>query len=655
MPSATSTSAAFAYSVFNGFFAQSFGIDGRGLYFEASAVIITLVLVGRYLEAKAKGKTSEAIRKLMDLQPKMATVERNGATETIPVADVVPGDIVLVRPGDRLPVDGRVIDGNTAVDESMITGESMPVEKSSGDDVIGGTINTFGTIRYRAEKIGAESMLARIVAYVEEAQGSKAPIQRLADRVAAVFVPVVLGIAATTLLAWWLIGGSAAQGTIAAVAVLVIACPCALGLATPTAVMVGTGVGAERGILIRSGSVLEQLGRINTVALDKTGTITRGAPEIREIVPGSGVSEAHLLGVARSLEEPSEHPLARAIVTGADARGVNATPVEAFQAIPGKGVEGTIGGTPYIIGTPRYLGSRGIETGDLADRAVALQERGNTVVGVARTDTAAVLGVIAIADAVKETSRDGIAALRRTGINVIMVTGDNQRTARAIADDVGVERVEAEVLPDQKAEIVRKLRTEGGIVAMVGDGVNDAPALATADTGIAMGEGSDIAIEAADVTVMRGDLREVAAAIELSRRTMKKIRQNLFWAFGYNVLGIPVAALGLLNPMIAGAAMAFSSVSVVTNSLSIRRFKGDRALRVAEKEDAMIHTVNVAHMNCGHCKAKVETAARSVPSVTAAKVDLDAGTLSFETTDDAAFDAVVQAVRKAGYEPAARA
>lgn len=645
---AMGTSAAFAFSIFNGFFAARLGMESSGLYFEASSVIITLVLLGRYMEAGAKSRTSDAIRKLMGLQPKTATVERNGSTETLPIADVVPGDIVLVRPGDRLPVDGSVLEGSTAIDESMVTGESIPVEKGPGDEVIGGTMNSYGTIRYRAEKVGADSMLARIVAYVEEAQGSKAPIQQVADRVAAVFVPVVLVVAMLTFLLWWLLVGSVAGGTIAAVAVLVIACPCALGLATPTAVMVGTGVGAERGILIRNGAVLEQLGRVTTVALDKTGTITRGVPEVRAVIAAEGVREDEVLRIARSLEEPSEHPLGGAIVRSAEDRAIDAALAADFRAIPGKGVSATINDVPYIIGTVEFLRTRGIDPGSLSDDIADLQENGNTVVVLARTDTSLVVGLIAIADATKETSREGVALLHDLGIQVVMITGDNQRTARAIADSIGIDQIEAEVLPDQKAEIVASLRRAGGNVAMVGDGVNDAPALATADTGIAMGEGSDIAIEAADVTVMRGDLREVAAAIELSRLTMKKIRRNLFWAFGYNVVLIPVAAVGLLNPMIAGAAMAFSSVSVVTNSLRIKKFPG-----FSRKEVEMNYSIKVAGMNCEHCKATVENAARSIPSVQHAEVDLKAGLLSFEAADDAALDAVTTAVREAGYEPAA--
>lgn len=657
---AMGTSAAFAFSVFNGFIAERLGYESSGLYFEASAVIITLVLLGRYMEAKAKSRTSEAIRKLMGLQPKTATVERDGSTETIPIADVVPGDIVLVRPGDRLPVDGRVVSGSTAIDESMVTGESMPVEKAPGGEVIGGTMNSYGTIRYEAEKVGSESMLARIVAYVEEAQGSKAPIQQVADRVAAVFVPAVLGIAALTFVLWWALAGSVAGGTIAAVAVLVIACPCALGLATPTAVMVGTGVGAERGILIRNGGVLEQLGRVTTVALDKTGTITRGVPEVWSIRAGSGAvgggaGEDDILRIARSLEEPSEHPLGRAIVRAAEGRGIDAaeTPATDFRAIPGKGVTATIDGVPYMIGTPAFVeSSEPTGLGGFAPEIERLQGTGHTVVVLARRDTQTVLGLIAIADATKDTSREGVALLRDMGIDVVMITGDNRRTARAIAEGVGIDHVEAEVLPDRKADIVRDLQASGGTVAMVGDGVNDAPALATADSGIAMGEGSDIAIETADVTIMRGDLREVAAAIQLSRLTMKKIRQNLFWAFGYNVVLIPVAALGLLNPMFAGAAMAFSSVSVVTNSLRIKKFTG-----FPRKEIAMNHTIQVDGMMCEHCKASVEKAAQSVPSVRFARVDLEAGTLSFDTDDTNASDssaavaAVAAAVREAGYEP----
>lgn len=589
---ALGTSAAYFYSLFNGFIAPAVGVSTSGLYFEASAIIITLVLLGRYLEARAKGRTSEAVKRLMGLQPKTATILRNGESVVVPISDVVPGDFVLVRPGERFPVDGSITDGSSAVDESMLTGESMPVEKSAGDQIFGGSINGHGVLTFRAEAVGSDSVLARIISVVEEAQGSKAPIQKLADRVAAIFVPVVLGIAVTTFLVWWLLLGSVANGVVAAVAVLVIACPCALGLATPTAIIVATGVGAQRGILVKNGEILQSMGKISAVVLDKTGTITRGKPELQEVVSLTGAGDDTVLALAAALESASEHPLARAIVFAATERELTVPELRGFSAIPGNGVIGAVDGVHYRAGTERFLNSEGIDTTTLKERKTSLEERGHTVVVLA--DDRHPLALFSIADAVKNESAEGIRTLLDLGLKTYMITGDNSRTARTIASEVGIDSILAEVLPEDKAREVSKLQKEGHVVAMVGDGINDTPALATADIGIAMGEGSDIAMESSDITLMRGDLREIAAAVHLSRRAMAKIRQNLFWAFFYNAVGIPFAALGFLNPIIAGAAMAFSSVSVVSNSLSLKRFSMNSAGQTPEVPAKQEDTISVA-------------------------------------------------------------
>ena len=661
---ALGTTAAYLFSVFNGFFARNMGIESSGLYFEASAVIITLVVLGKYLEVRARGKTSEAIRKLMGLQPKTALVERNGDEIAVPISDVVPGDRVLVRPGERVPVDGVIVSGNSALDESMITGESMPVEKSPGDKVVSGTVNSYGSLRFEAEHSSRDSVLARIIAVVEEAQGSKAPVQKLADKVAAVFVPVVLVIAGLTFLVWWLVFGSIPQAFISAVAVLVIACPCALGLATPTAIMVGTGAGATRGILIKNGEVLQLAGKLDAVVLDKTGTITRGRPELQEtLVLDASLSDRELLKLAASLEKPSEHPLARAVTEAAEAAGLALEAVDEFSAVPGNGVTAVLNGVRYRIGTARFLTARGVVVPPAVEaEKTAMESLGSTVLLLA--DEKKLLGLFAVADAIKEHSVEGVRLLKELGLEVYMITGDNDRTARAIAAKVGIENVLSEVLPEGKADEVRKLQAGGLRVAMVGDGVNDAPALATADTGIAMGEGTDIAMESADITLMRGDLREIAAAIALSKKTMGKIRQNLFWAFFYNTVGIPFAALGFLNPIIAGAAMAFSSVSVVSNSLSLKNFTMNFSEAVpsapenknpasAEKsEDSMAAVIKVEGMSCNHCKMSVEKAAMSVGSVESAEVNLEQGELTVNfSAGKEEIAAVREAVEKAGYAP----
>jgi len=581
---ALGTSAAYFYSLYNGFFRpllqgplqQGPLLQGQNpaLYFEASAIIITLVLLGKLLEAAAKGRTSEAIKRLIGLQPKTARVLRDGRERDIPIAELSIGEIVLVRPGERIPVDGEILDGSSTVDESMITGESIPVEKGAGDGVTGATINTFGAFTFRATRVGSDTVLARIIRVVEEAQGSKAPIQRLADKVAGIFVPAVLGIAALTFVLWLLAGGDLTMGLISAVAVLVIACPCAMGLATPTAIMVGTGKGAENGILIRSGESLELAYKLNAVVLDKTGTITSGKPELIEVVSVNGWSRSDLLRLAGTAETGSEHPLGVAIAAAARRELGQLEQVREFQAAPGRGIRAVVEGHAVRVGTRAYLDEAGIAVeraaGQAAQRVTTLEREGKTVMLLAVDQR--LEGLLAVADKVKEGSRSAIEALKRMGLEVYMITGDNRRTAAAIGREVGVDRIMAEVLPESKAQAVEQIRGQGKIVAMVGDGINDAPALATADIGMAMGTGTDIAMESADITLMNGDLMNVAAAIRLSQMTMRKIKQNLFWAFFYNTIGIPIAALGLLNPIIAGAAMAFSSVSVVGNSLSLKRF-----------------------------------------------------------------------------------
>jgi len=563
------TSAAYFYSVGTTFFFRG------EVYYETSAIIITLILLGRLLESAAKGRTSEAIKKLMGLAARTARVIRDGQEVDIPVEDVQVGDVVLVRPGEKLPVDGVILEGISSVDESMLTGESIPVDKQAGDEVIGGTINKHGMLKFTATRVGSDTALAQIIKIVEEAQGSKAPIQRLADVISAYFVPVVVGIASVTFLIWYFIvdPGNLARALICFTAVLVIACPCALGLATPTSIMVGTGRGAEYGILIKGGEYLEKAHAINTVVLDKTGTITRGEPSLTDIVAVSGVIDRNeLLQLVASAERSSEHPLAEAIVQGAQERGLALLDTTSFEALPGYGITAVVNGRALLIGTRRLMSERNVAAGDLEQAMDELEMSGKTAMLVAVDSQAA--GVVAVADTVKEGSAEAIRVLQAMGVQTVMITGDNRRTAEAIARQVGIapDQVLAEVLPQDKAQQVSKLIEQGRVVGMVGDGINDAPALATADVGFAIGTGTDVAMEAADITLMRGDLRGVAASISLSRGTMRNIKQNLFWALVYNSLGIPIAAAGFLSPVLAGAAMAFSSVSVVSNALRLKRF-----------------------------------------------------------------------------------
>jgi P-type Cu+ transporter len=545
-----------------------FGLDGH-LYFEAAASIITLVFLGKLLESRARARASSAIEELIRLQPQTARVERDGVITEIPVSEIRVGEVFVVRPGEAIPVDGKVIDGGSSVDEAMLTGESLPVAKTAGSTVYAATLNAQGLLRCTATGVGADTALAGIVRLVEEAQGSKAPIQRLADAVSGVFVPVVVALAVFTFAGWWWYSGTWTEALVPAVAVLVIACPCALGLATPTAIMVGSGTGARAGVLIRNAEALERAGHIDTLIVDKTGTLTRGLPAVTDIIPAAGADDEGLLRIAMALETGSEHPLARAVLEHARSRHITAVPALDFEAVSGKGLRARIDGRPALLGSPKFLAANGFMLDE--DRVASLQDQGKTVIGVAHDGR--LLGLIAIADPLRPTSGAAVAALQALGIEVIMLTGDNRRTAAHIAREAGITNFEAELLPQDKAQRVNALTQQGRQVGMIGDGVNDAPALAAARVSFAIGAGSDVAIHAADVTLMRSDLLSAVDAVSLSRATFRKIKQNLFFAFIYNVLGIPLAAAGLLNPVIAGAAMAMSSVSVVSNSLLLKKWK----------------------------------------------------------------------------------
>jgi Cu+-exporting ATPase len=592
---AVGTSVAYIYSIAAILFPDFIAAGGRGthVYFDTAVLIIALILLGRFLEARAKGQTSEAIQQLMGLQAKTARIVQDGKEVDIPVEDVQVGDIVIVRPGEKVPVDGRITEGYSSIDESMITGESIPIEKSNGDGVIGATINRTGSFHFEATKVGKETALAQIIKLVEEAQGSKAPIQRLADIIAGYFVPTVIGIAAITFIIWLFLGPAPALtfALLNAVAVLIIACPCALGLATPTAIMVGTGKGAENGVLIRSAEALETAHKIKTIILDKTGTLTQGKPAVTDLVVASGFNEEKLLYIAASAEQGSEHPLGEAIVTAAREKNLNLSKASEFGAIPGHGIESRIDGEKVLLGNLKLIQERGLYLNGLESKALQLSEEGKTPMFIGINDKVA--GIIAVADILKPSSKEIVSQLHRLGLKVVMLTGDNKRTAEAIARQVGIDRVLAEVLPEHKSREVKRLQDEGDMVAMVGDGINDAPALAQANIGIAIGTGTDVAMEAADITLMSGDLRGLVTSISLSKRTMRTVKQNLFWAFAYNT--VPVAAgvlyfifgqtgtpeglrfffgdYGFLNPVLAALAMAASSITVVSNSLRLRSFR----------------------------------------------------------------------------------
>ncbi|MGH1285382.1 heavy metal translocating P-type ATPase [Bacillus toyonensis] len=570
---ALGTSAAYFYSVYLSI--QSIGSSEHmtDLYFETSAVLITLIILGKLFEAKAKGRSSEAIKKLMGLQAKIATVVRDGTEMKILIEEVVAGDIVYVKPGEKIPVDGEIVEGKSAIDESMLTGESIPVDKTIGDVVIGSTINKNGFLKVKATKVGRDTALAQIIKVVEEAQGSKAPIQRVADQISGIFVPVVVVIAIITFAVWMIFvtpgdfGGALEK----MIAVLVIACPCALGLATPTSIMAGSGRSAEYGILFKGGEHLEATHRLDTVILDKTGTVTNGKPVLTDVIVADGFHEEEILRLVGAAEKNSEHPLAEAIVEGIKEKRIDIPSSETFEAIPGFGIESIVEGKQLLIGTRRLMKKFNIDIEEVSKSMEELEREGKTAMLIAIDKEYA--GIVAVADTVKDTSKAAIARLKKMGLDVVMITGDNTQTAQAIAGQVGIDHVIAEVLPEGKAEEVKKLQAQGKKVAMVGDGINDAPALATADIGMAIGTGTDVAMEAADITLIRGDLNSIADAIFMSKMTIRNIKQNLFWALAYNGLGIPIAALGFLAPWVAGAAMAFSSVSVVLNALRLQRVK----------------------------------------------------------------------------------
>ncbi|MGI6731646.1 MAG: heavy metal translocating P-type ATPase [Anaerovoracaceae bacterium] len=576
---AMGTSAAIVYSLYAMYQIFQGNHDAvEGLYFETAGVIITLILLGRSLEALSKGRTSEAIKKLMGLAPKTAVVIRDGKEYQVPIDEVQIGHVILVKPGEKIPVDGVVLEGNTSIDESMLTGESIPIEKKAGDPVYAASINKNGMIQFKATKVGGDTALAQIIKLVEEAQGSKAPIAQMADIVSGYFVPIVFGIAVFAFLAWFISGETLAFSLKIFISILVIACPCALGLATPTAIMVGTGKGAEHGILIKGGEALEATHKIDAIVFDKTGTITEGKPEVTDVIIAEGVNGKHFLQMAASAEKGSEHPLAEAIVRKAEEEGLDFLKVSSFEAIPGKGIQVEVDGIQVLLGNKKLMDEKNISLASLEKQSDRLAGEGKTPMYIAMDQKLS--GIIAVADVVKARSLEAIEKLKSMGLEVDMITGDNKRTAEAIARKVGIDRVLAEVLPQDKSNEVKKLQSEGKMVAMVGDGINDAPALAQADIGIAIGSGTDVAMESADIVLMRSDLMDVLAAIQLSKSTIKNIKQNLFWAFAYNVIGIPIAAgvlhiFGgpLLSPMFAAAAMSLSSVSVVTNALRLKNFK----------------------------------------------------------------------------------
>ena len=640
------------------------------LYFESAGMILTLVTVGKYLEERSRGKTTGAISALLALAPESAMVRRQGQELTIPTEEIVAGDTVIVRQGGRIPVDGVITDGHAAVDESAITGESLPVEKVPGDAVTSATVTSSGYLELRATRVGGDTTLSQIIRLMEEAASSKAPISRLADRISGIFVPAVMAISLTAALLWAFVGGMDVHSCLSiAIAVLVISCPCALGLATPVAIMVGTGQAAQQGILIKSAESLELLHKVQTVVLDKTGTVTMGQPRVTDILCASGVTEEELLCVAASAEKPSEHPLAHAIVEESQARHIPLCPVSGFRSVPGGGIQATLSGEAVLAGNAGYLAQNGVSLAAMEADAHRLAEDGKTPLFFA--ESGHLLGCIAVADVVKPDSAKAIAALRRMGRRVVLLTGDNQRTANAIARQIGVDQVIAQVLPQDKAKCVAQLQQQGQRVAMVGDGVNDAPALAQADVGLAIGAGTDIAIESADVVLMKSSLLDIPAAMDLSRAVLRNIKQNLFWAFFYNSIGIPVAAGVLypalhltLNPMLAAAAMSLSSVCVVSNALRLRGWKppffADQPAPTAplpesavfqsqgKEENTVNKTIHIDGMMCTHCTGRVEKALNDLPGVEAT-VDLDSKSAAVTCTPDVSDDTLRQAVEDAGY------
>lgn len=641
-------------------------------YFESAAMILALITVGKMLEARSKGKTTDALRGLMQLAPQTATVERDGAEKTVPIAEVVRGDVFVVRPGESIPVDGVVLSGSSAVDESSLTGESIPVDKSEGSAVSAGTLNQSGFIRCEARRVGEDTTLSQIIAMVSDAAATKAPIAKVADKVSGVFVPTVITIAAITVAAWLIAGQSVGYALARGISVLVISCPCALGLATPVAIMVGNGVGARHGILFKTAVSLENTGKTRTVALDKTGTITRGEPTVTDIIPAEGVGEDELLALAYTLERRSEHPLARAVSSRAAERGIEAAELDSFSALPGNGLTGELGGQTFVGGSGRFISDNVEVPGELRACADRLSGEGKTPLFFARGGR--LCGIIAVADTVKEDSAQAISEMRGMGIRVVMLTGDNERTAKAVGAMAGVDEVIAGVLPGGKADAVRELQKTGR-VAMVGDGINDAPALTAADIGIAIGAGADVAIDAADVVLMKSRLSDVPAAIRLSRATLRNIHENLFWAFIYNIIGIPLAAgvfihlLGLqLNPMFGAAAMSLSSFSVVSNALRLNLFKlynprRDRNIRGSDadknsteiktetKENkTMKKTVTIEGMMCGHCEMHVKNALEALDGVTSAEVSHEAGTAVVTLAGDVSDDTMKKAVEDQGYK-----
>lgn len=656
-----------AYALGHGDMATAEEYHMNHLYLESVGMILTLVTVGKYLESRSKGQTGAALEKLMDLAPKTACVLRNGEEQVLPVEDVQPGDLVVVRPGQAVPVDGVLQEGSSAVDESALTGESIPVEKFPGDKVSAATINKNGTFTMEATRVGEDTTLSQIIRLVEDASASKAPIAKLADKVAGVFVPVVMSIALVTFVVWMLLTGSVVRSLTAGVAVLVISCPCALGLATPVAIMVGTGKGAELGILFKSAEALESLHSVQAVVLDKTGTVTEGRPRVTDLLPGAGVTEPELLKLAASLEAASEHPLAEAIVTAAKERNIPLCPVSGFSALPGRGLRASIGGDLYWAGNRRLMEEQGVALP--AGAGEALAEQGKTPLFFAAGSR--FLGVIAVADVAKPTSREAIEAFQSMGIDVILLTGDNQRTAEAIGRELGVARVIAEVLPQDKEQVISSLQAEGKKVAMVGDGINDAPALTRADVGLAIGAGTDVAIESADVVLIRSDLLDAVAAIELSRATIRNIKQDLFWAFCYNCVGIPLAAgvfyplLGWqLNPIFGAAAMSLSSVSVVSNALRLRLFRpthtapeakpipaapAQEETVAAESTAAVETTLYVEGMMCNHCTRRVEKALCALPGVTSAHASFESGEVAVTSEAPLDLPAAGKAIADAGY------